>query len=74
MNTISIPINEYKKMQNELVLLKNQDLLKQINEMIDLLYESKYGLYLGDFTDDLTEVTVENMKEWEEFGDVWNNV
>ncbi len=62
------------KLQSELVLLKNQELLQKINLMIDLLYESKYGLYMGDFTEDLTEITIDNMKEWESNGDVWNNV
>ena len=74
MNTISIPINEYKKLQNELILLKNQELLQKINVIIDLLYESKYGLYMGNFTEDLAELTIDNLKEWESNGDVWDDV
>ena len=74
MNTISIPINEYKKLQNELILLKNQELLQKINVIIDLLYDSKYGLYMGNFTEDLAELTIDNLKEWESNGDVWDDV
>lgn len=74
METISIPISEYNSLKNEIKLLKNQELLQKINNVIDLMYESKYGFYLGNYTDDLTEVTIGEMNEWQVSGDVWNEV
>jgi len=74
METIRIPISEYNLLKNEIKLLKNQDLLIKINSVIDLMYESKYGFYLGNFTEDLKEVSINEMKEWQLSGDVWNEV
>jgi len=31
-------------------------------------------LYLGDFTDDLTSVAIDELSEWNSKGDVWNEV
>lgn len=74
METISIPVSEYNLLKNEIKILKNQDLLIKLNNVIDLMYESKYGFYLGNFTDDLTDVTINEIKEWQVTGDVWNEV
>ncbi|MCO5251935.1 MAG: hypothetical protein M9949_11025 [Candidatus Kapabacteria bacterium] len=74
MGTVNIPIEEYKALIDEIRILKNQDLLVKVNQVIDLMYESKYGLYLGDFTDDLTSVTIDELSEWHSKGDVWNEV
>ncbi len=63
MNTISIPINEYRALQEELKVLREQELLKEVNHLLDLMYERKYGLYMGDYTGDLTEATIEGIKE-----------
>ncbi len=72
MNTISIPADEYQNMLQQISLLKHQDVLKQVNELIDMLYQSKYGLYLGDYTDDLTEYSINSTLELA--GDCWNDV
>jgi uncharacterized HAD superfamily protein len=74
METVNIPIEEYNALIDENRILKNQDLLVKVNQVIDLMYESKYGLYLGDFTDDLTSVTIDELSEWHSKGDVWNEV
>ena len=58
--TIELPVSEYERMQEELSLLKNSDLLKKVNQLVDFLYQDKYGFYTGDFTDDLTEYAVDN--------------
>lgn len=58
--TIELPVAEYQRMQEELKLLKNTDLLKKVNQLVDSLYQDKYGFYMGDFTDDLTEFAVDN--------------
>jgi len=62
--TIELPLSEYQRMQEELSLLKNSELLKKVNQLVDSLYQDKYGFYMGDFTDDLTEFTVDN--SWED--------
>ena len=52
---IQIPIKEYQAMKEEISLLKDNVLLEKMNRLVELLYEEKYGLYLGNQTDDLTE-------------------
>lgn len=71
-NTIEIPVEEYEAMKEELALLKNNALLKKMNRLIELMYEEKYGLYLGDNTQDLTEASVQ--KNWPPQNSVWDNV
>jgi hypothetical protein len=65
MKTIQIPISEYQKLQEELALLKDSELLQTVNKLIDFLYQDKYGLYMGDYTGDLTEYSV---------NESWDNV
>ena len=43
MNTIQVPIQEYEKLKEELSLLKNSELLKKVNRLIDLLYDLLYS-------------------------------
>jgi len=59
-NTIQIPVEEYKAMKEKIALLEDTPLLKKVNRLIELLYEEKYGLYLGDDTSDLTEAVIRN--------------
>ena len=72
MKTIQIPVSEYQRLQEELALLKNSELLETVNKLIDLLYQDKYGLYMGDYTEDLTEYTVN--EAWEGAQSGWDNV
>lgn len=72
MNTVQIPITEYEKLKEELSLLKSSELLSKMNRLIDLIYEDKYGLYLHDYTDDLTEFAVNS--SWQESKSEWDNV
>ena len=74
METIEIPKAEYEKLVKDINLLQDQELLKKLNEVVTALYEKKYGLYMGDYTDDLTETNLDNIKEWSESGDVWNEL
>ena len=57
-DTIQISAKEYEEMKEQISLLKNNILLEKVNRLIDLLYEEKYGLYMGDNTDDLTEAAL----------------
>lgn len=70
--TIELPVSEYQRMQEELRLLKNTDLLKKVNQLVDFLYQDKYGFYMGDFTDDLAEFVVDN--SWDDTASAWDNV
>jgi len=74
MKTVIIPVEEYNMLQNQVNYLSNQDLLEKVNVLIDLMYERKYGLYLGDFTSDLEEISLNNVTEWSKSGDVWNEI
>jgi len=60
MDTINIPLKEYEALKEEVSLLKDKELLKKVNRLIDLLFEEKYGLYMGDYTGDLTEKVMED--------------
>jgi len=71
-DTIELPVSEYKRMQEELSLLKNSDLMKKVNQLVDSLYQDKYGFYMGDFTDDLTEYAVDSA--WDDTTSDWDNV
>jgi hypothetical protein len=72
MQTIQVPLSDYNHLKEELALLKNSDLLKTMNKLIEMLYQDKYGLYLGDFTGDLTEHTIN--QSWDDKPSVWDNV
>jgi hypothetical protein len=69
---IQIPVKEYEAMKETISLLKNTDLLKKINRLVELMYEEKYGLYLGDNTSDLTNASIQN--NWQEPNSAWDNV
>ncbi len=71
-DTIQIPVAEYEAMKEELALLKNNDLLKKMNRLVELLYEEKYGLYLGNDTTDLTKASIQ--KNWPSQNSAWDNV
>ena len=72
MRTIQLPYKEYKAIKEELSLLKNSPLLFRLNKLIDLLYQEKYGLYMNDYTDDLTEYTINN--SWKNEQSVWDKL
>lgn len=72
MENIQIPLSEYRKLQEELALLKDTELLRKINKLVDFLYQDKYGLYMGDFTEDLTESVINEV--WENEPSEWDNV
>ena len=70
--TIEIPVEEYKAMKEEIALLKDQPLLKKFNRLVELLYKEKYGLYMGDDTNDLTEAAIQ--QNYTEKKTTWDNV
>ena len=53
-------------------MLKNTELLQTINKLVDFLYQDKYGLYMGEFTEDLTEYSVNGA--WNNESSKWDNV
>jgi hypothetical protein len=72
MQTISIPITEYQSLTYELELLKNSDFMQKLNRLIDLMYADKYGLFLNDYTDDLTEYSLNS--SWKNESSVWDTI
>ena len=74
METITIPKSEYSKLKRELDLLRDNKLLKRVNELIDILFEEKYNLILTDYTDDLTEFAINNEKDWNVINSGWDHV
>ena len=73
MNTIQIPLNEYQFMQEELNLLRNNELLAKMNRLIDILFQEKYGLFMQDYTEDLTEYSMNNAWRKEDTS-AWDNL
>ena len=72
MQTLAIPIDEYQNLVQQVNLLKQQELLQQMNKLIDLMYQSKYGFYLGDNTDDLAEYSMNDIGHLA--GDCWDEL
>jgi len=74
MKTVKVPENEYLKMRKTIKILSDSKLLKRINELIEILFQEKYNIILTDYTDDLTEFSVNNIKEWDVKKSKWDNV
>lgn len=73
METVQLPTQTYKLMQEELALLRNSEMLGQINRLLDLLFQEKYGLFMQDYTEDLTAYTVNHAWEKEDT-EAWNEL
>ncbi|MEA2015981.1 MAG: hypothetical protein U9O59_04685 [Actinomycetota bacterium] len=74
MKTVKVPEDEYLKMKKTIKILSDSKLLKRINELIEILFQEKYSIVLTDYTDDLTEFSVNNIKEWDVKKSKWDNV
>ena len=72
MEKIQIPLNEYNSLKEELELLKDTVLISKINKLLDLMYKEKYGLYMGNYTDDLEEISIDN--NFNKGSSVWDNL
>ena len=72
METIQLPLLRYQQLQEELALLKNTELMKKLERLIDLLYQEKYGLYMGENTEDLTQLVAKSA--WSDDKSVWDDV
>ncbi len=46
--------------------------MQKVNRLLDLLYQEKYGLFMGDVTSDLAEYNVNN--NWENISSRWDKV
>ncbi|HMS65057.1 MAG TPA: hypothetical protein PKD83_07360 [Ignavibacteria bacterium] len=72
METIQIPLSEYNTLKEELKLLKDSQLLLKINRLLDIMYQEKYGLYLGNYTADLQEYSVNEI--YKDSTNAWDNL
>lgn len=70
--SIQIPVKEYELMKEEIALLKDNILLGKLNRLVEILYEEKYGFYLGNNTDDLAEAAI--LGNWSQGKSVWDDV
>ena len=64
MESITLPKEEYLKLHKEIELLRDKEFLRKVRELIDILFEEKYGLFMTDYTDDLTEYSINNEQDW----------
>lgn len=74
MEKITLPKNEYLKLKREIQLLLDNEFLKKLKELIDIMFEEKYSLFMSDYTDDLTEYSINSEKDWKIDKSEWNNV
>ena len=74
MESITLPKEEYLKLHKEIQLLRNNEFLKKVGELIEILFEEKYGLFMGDYTDDLTEYSINNEQDWKNRESGWDDV
>lgn len=72
METITIPLNEYNRLKEEASLFKDKEFMNRVNKLIDLMFQEKYGLYLGNNTEDLTEQVILDNYRIEDRG--WDKV
>ena len=72
MQTIQLPLSEYKNLKRKVELLKDTKLLVKFNRLIDLLYEDKYGLFMKDYTEELIEYSINN--NWKNEKSVWDTI
>ena len=69
---VQIPLKEYEEMKEKLSLLQDSDLVKKLNRLVDLLYEERFGLYMGNETSDLTAASIQ--RAFQEQNSSWDNV
>ena len=72
MDAMQIPVEEYHKMIQAISTLQNNEMLQRINSLVDVLYESKYGLFMNDYYDDLTEFSISS--GWNNEPSPWDNL
>jgi hypothetical protein len=72
METITITIDEYKNLKDLAGLNSDSALLLKLNKLLDLMYESRHGLFMEDYINDLTEQSVIDC--WDEKPSPWDNV
>ncbi len=72
METIQLPLSEYENLKNLVNILSDKKLLTKFNILIDLLYEDKYGLFLNDYTEDLTQYSINN--NWKDEKSAWDKI
>jgi len=70
--SIQIPLSEYHDLKKTIELLSDNSLLTKVNKLVDLLFEEKYGLYMANNTDDLTEHTLNN--SWKDEESPWDKI
>jgi hypothetical protein len=73
MSLIQIPLEEYQTMQEELSLLRNSELMSKINRLVDILFQEKYNLFMGNYTEDLTANSINNAWKQEDTN-AWNEL
>ncbi len=71
-DVIQIPLKEYEAMKEAILLFKDTELLKKLNRLVELMYQEKYGLYLGNDTSDLIKASVK--KSWQPPNSARDNV
>ena len=72
MKTIQIPLTEYQNLKKRVELLKDTKLLDKFNRLIDLLYEDRYGLFMKEYTEDLTEYSIND--NWKNEKSAWDKL
>lgn len=71
-DVVQIPLREYEALKEKISLLEDNDFMKKLMRLVDLLYEEKYGLYMGNDTSDLAAASMQ--QAFTETNTSWDNV
>jgi hypothetical protein len=69
---VQIPLKEYEALKEKLALLQDSELVRKMTRLLEILYEEKHGLYLGDDTSDLSAASAQHALK--QTNDAWDNV
>ena len=72
MEVMEIQVEEYNNLLEAINTMQNNDILKKINNLVDVLSETRHGLFIKDYYDDLTEVAINT--GWNDEPSPWDNL
>lgn len=74
MKTVTIPKEEYDRLQEAYAILRDEKFLEKLNRLAELFLFEKLGIVLPEDTSDLTEAAIGNVTEWKSEENPWNDV
>ncbi len=73
MNTVTISREEYTRLKKEIELLKDNQFLKKVDDLLTCLFQDKYNIILTDYTEDLVEYSLNSLDDWDQEESGWDH-